>query len=194
MDGTRRRNRARGSNRRSVRTRSYRGSCTTRTSIACPTTTSSPPKPSQSQQGYLRFEKQKVPCQRSIRASARRKRRAERKRNAMLKKEDSIAPHGGQLVDRTVPAEERDERLREAAELPKVTLGSRTVSDLQMISTGVFSPLEGFMLQEEYESVVEEMRLLDGLVWSLPVTLATDKETARTLNEGSEVALTNGSG
>jgi hypothetical protein len=41
----------------------------------------------------------------------------------MLKKEESIAPHGGQLVDRTVPAEERDERLREAAELPKVTLG-----------------------------------------------------------------------
>jgi sulfate adenylyltransferase len=112
----------------------------------------------------------------------------------MLKKEDSIAPHGGQLVDRTVPAEERDERLREAAELPKVTLGPRTVSDLQMISTGVFSPLEGFMLQEDYESVVEDMRLLDGLVWSLPVTLATDEETARTLEEGSEVALTNGDG
>src|SRR5215203_3018080 len=112
----------------------------------------------------------------------------------MLKKEESIAPHGGQLVDRTVPAEERDERLREAAELPKVSLGSRTVSDLQMISTGAFSPLEGFMLREEYESVVEEMRLPDGLVWSLPVTLATDEETARTLNEGSEVALTYGSG
>ena len=112
----------------------------------------------------------------------------------MLKKEESIAPHGGQLVDRTVPAEERDERLREAAELPKVSLGSRTVSDLQMISTGAFSPLEGFMLREEYESVVEEMRLPDGLVWSLPVTLATDEETARTLKEGSEVALTHGDG
>src|SRR5215218_1244161 len=112
----------------------------------------------------------------------------------MLKKEDSVAPHGGQLVDRTIPAEERDERLREVAELPKVSLGSRTASDLQMISTGVFSPLEGFMLREEYESVVEEMRLPDGLVWSLPVTLATDEETARTLNEGSEVALTHGDG
>ena len=112
----------------------------------------------------------------------------------MLKKEDSIAPHGGQLVDRTVPAEERDERLREAAKLPKVPLGPRTISDLQMISTGVFSPLEGFMLQEEYESVVEEMRLHNDLVWSLPVTLATDEETAQTLNEGSEVALTNGDG
>ena len=112
----------------------------------------------------------------------------------MLKKEDTIAPHGGQLVDRTIPAEERDERLREAAELPKVTLGPRTISDLQMISTGVFSPLEGFMLREDYESVVEEMRLPDGLVWSLPVTLATNEETAQTLKEGSEVALVNGEG
>ena len=50
------------------------------------------------------------------------------------------------------------------------------------------------MLREDYESVVEEMRLPDGLVWSLPVTLATDEETARTLKEGSEVALTNDSG
>src|SRR5918994_2996794 len=112
----------------------------------------------------------------------------------MLTKNDVIAPHGGSLVDRTVPAEERQERLREAAELPKVSLGPRTISDLQMISTGVFSPLEGFMQREEYESVVEDMRLPDGLVWSLPVTLAADEETARTLNEGSEVALTNGDG
>ncbi|MDX6380582.1 MAG: sulfate adenylyltransferase [Rubrobacteraceae bacterium] len=110
----------------------------------------------------------------------------------MLKKDVSIAPHGGQLVDRVVPAEERDERLREAAELPTVALGPRTISDLQMISTGVFSPLEGFMLQEDYESVVEDMRLPDGLPWTLPVTLATDEDTAQTLAEGSEVALVDG--
>ncbi len=75
-------------------------------------------------------------------------------RAIMLTKSDVIAPHGGTLVDRTVPAEERQERLREAAELPRVSLGPRTISDLQMISTGVFSPLEGFMHKEEYESVV----------------------------------------
>src|ERR687894_2675720 len=102
----------------------------------------------------------------------------------MLQKEDSIVPHGGQLVDRTIPAEERNERLREAAELPKVALGPRAVSDLQMISTGVFSPLEGFMHKEEYESVVEDMRLTDGLAWSLPVTLASSEDTAHTLREG----------
>jgi sulfate adenylyltransferase len=112
----------------------------------------------------------------------------------MLTEYEIIAPHGGQLVDRAVPAEEREERLREAAELPKVSLGPRTISDLQMISTGVFSPLEGFMLREDYESVVEDMRLSDGLAWSLPITLATDEDMARTLKEGSEVALVNGDG
>ncbi|MCA1731555.1 MAG: hypothetical protein LC751_19770 [Actinobacteria bacterium] len=111
----------------------------------------------------------------------------------MLKKDESIAPHGGQLVDRTVPVEEHDELLREAAGLPKVSLGPRTISDLQMITTGVFSPLEGFMLREDYESVVEDMYLPNGLPWSLPVTLAMDEDMARTLKEGSEIALVDGS-
>ena len=112
----------------------------------------------------------------------------------MLTKNDAIAPHGGTLVDRTAPAEELGERLREVAELPSVALGPRTISDLQMISTGVFSPLEGFMLKEEYESVAEDMRLANGLAWSLPVTLATSEDTARTLSEGSEVTLVDGGG
>jgi sulfate adenylyltransferase len=112
----------------------------------------------------------------------------------MLTEYEIIAPHGGQIVDRAVPTEERGERLREASELPKVSLGSRTISDLQMISTGVFSPLEGFMLREDYESVVEDMRLSDGLPWSLPITLATDQDTARPLKEGSEVVLVDSDG
>jgi hypothetical protein len=86
-----------------------------------------------------------------------------------------IEPHGGRLVDRVVRAEERQERLREAAEMPQVALGARTLSNLEMISTGVFSPLEGFMDRETYESVVEDMRLPNGLVWTLPVTLPVDE-------------------
>ena len=54
-------------------------------------------------------------------------------------------------------------------------LSPRALSDLQMISTGVFSPLEGFMLRDEYEDVVEDMRLKDGLAWSLPVTLSVTR-------------------
>src|SRR5215207_1110938 len=116
------------------------------------------------------------------------------KEKILLRTETAIAPHGGDLVDRVVPEEERRERLMEAAELPKVPLSLRALSDLQMISTGVFSPLEGFMLREEYESVVEDMRLDGGLAWSLPVTVSVDEETARTLDEWSEVALTHGDG
>ena len=52
----------------------------------------------------------------------------------------------------------------------RVTLGPRALSDLEMISTGVFSPLTGFMVSEDYESVVETMHLKDGLAWSLPIT------------------------
>ena len=112
----------------------------------------------------------------------------------MLTENGTIAPHGGRLVDRAVPAEEREERLKEAAGLPKVTLGPRTLSNLEMISTGVFSPLTGFMGREEYESVVGEMSFPDGLAWSMPVTLPTDEETARSFTEGSEIALVDGMG
>jgi sulfate adenylyltransferase len=116
------------------------------------------------------------------------------KERISLRTERAIAPHGGDLVDRVVPEEERRERSMEASGLPKVSLNARALSDLQMISTGVFSPLEGFMLREEYEGVVEDMRLGCGLAWSLPVTLSTDEEKARELSEGSELALVDGSG
>jgi sulfate adenylyltransferase len=116
------------------------------------------------------------------------------KEKKLLRTELAIAPHGGDLVDRVVREEERRERSMEAAGLQKVPLSARALSDLQMISTGVFSPLEGFMLREEYEGVVEDMRLQDGLSWSLPVTLSADEEKARELSENSEIALVDGAG
>ena len=105
-----------------------------------------------------------------------------------------IAPHGGRLVDRVARAEERQERSRKAAELPKVPLEPRALSNLEMISTGVFSPLEGFMDRETYDSVVEDMRLPDGVVWPLPVTLTVSEERAKELPEDAEVALVDGAG
>src|SRR5215203_3321939 len=116
------------------------------------------------------------------------------KEKILLRTETAIAPHGGDLIDRVVPEEERRERSMEAAELPKVPLSPRALSDLQMISTGVFSPLEGFMLRDGYESVVEDMRLKDGLAWSLPVTVSVDEGQARELSENSEIALVDGTG
>src|SRR5215210_921270 len=112
----------------------------------------------------------------------------------MLVESSTIAPHGGNLVDRRAPEEDRGELVREALGLPRAPLDARTLSDLQMISTGVFSPLEGFMLREDYESVVEDMHLGSGLAWSMPITLSVDEERAGALKEGTEVALVDGSG
>jgi sulfate adenylyltransferase len=79
-----------------------------------------------------------------------------------------IAPHGGELVDR---AGERPEGVES---LETITLTSRELSDLDMIASGALSPLTGFMGSENYESVVESMRLAGGLPWALPVCLSVD--------------------
>jgi sulfate adenylyltransferase len=106
----------------------------------------------------------------------------------------TIEPHGGELVDRLAPEEDRDELLRRAEGLTKVVLGPRALSDLEMISTGVFSPLTGFMVSEDYESVVEKMRLKNGLVWSLPITLPVSEEEAEDIRVDEEIALADGTG
>ena len=103
-------------------------------------------------------------------------------------------PHGGTLVDRRAPEDEREERTRRAEGLRGIAVGARTLSDLEMISTGVFSPLTGFMVRDDYESVVDSMRLANGLVWSMPITLSISEEEAREIAEGEEIALATGDG
>ena len=106
----------------------------------------------------------------------------------------TIEPHGGELIDRMAPEDQRAELLQRAEGLTKVILGPRALSDLEMISTGVFSPLTGFMVSEDYESVVETMRLKNGLVWSLPITLPVSEEEANDIRVGEEIALADGTG
>jgi ATP sulphurylase len=102
---------------------------------------------------------------------------------------ETIAPHGGVLVDRFVPAAERDAALSRAKGLPVITLNARQISDLELIAIGAVSPLTGFMSQADYESVVHKMRLANGLPWSIPVTLAVTEEQAAGLRAGSQAAL-----
>lgn len=102
---------------------------------------------------------------------------------------ETIAPHGGHLVNRVATAAERDEFMARASHLPRVRLDERALSDLIMIAIGGYSPLNGFMNQEDYERVVEEMRLKNGLPWSLPITLSVSEEVAENLKEGSWVRL-----
>ncbi|BAS29166.1 sulfate adenylyltransferase [Limnochorda pilosa] len=100
-----------------------------------------------------------------------------------------VEPHGGVLVNRELEGEAREEALRRARELVAVELDERELADLEMIGVGALSPLGGFMRRLEYETVVETMRLADGLVWSMPVTLAVSWEEAARIREGQEVAL-----
>jgi sulfate adenylyltransferase len=94
-----------------------------------------------------------------------------------------IAPHGGKLVDRSGPRPDGVDRLEQ------IPLTSRELSDLDMLASGALSPLEGFMARHDYERVVDEMRLGNGLPWALPVCLAVDREPA-----GDRAALTDAAG
>jgi sulfate adenylyltransferase len=107
---------------------------------------------------------------------------------------DAIAPHGGELVNRIATPEQKAEFLSKADFLPRVQLDARAVSDLEMIAIGGFSPLTGFMNQEDYTRVVKEMRLANGLVWSIPITLSVTEEIASPLQEGGLIRLDNPNG
>jgi sulfate adenylyltransferase len=106
----------------------------------------------------------------------------------------TIAPHGGELVNRLAPENERADLLKKAEELKKIELGPRELSDLEMISTGVFSPIRGFMTSADYEPVVENMRLASGLVWSLPITLSASDDEVSGVSQGDEISLADGEG
>lgn len=101
----------------------------------------------------------------------------------------SIAPHGGKLVQRIVEGEARTQLLEQAKGWKQIPINSWTVSDLDLIGIGAFSPLEGFLEEADYQSVVERMRLANGTVWSIPITLALQEQLAATLQTGEQVAL-----
>lgn len=99
------------------------------------------------------------------------------------------APHGGHLINRIATDAERQEFLAQGDRLPRLQLDKRATSDLVMIAIGGFSPLNGFMEQADYEQVVADMRLTNGLPWSVPITLSVTEEVAEPLKEGSWIRL-----
>lgn len=105
-----------------------------------------------------------------------------------------VRPHGGALVDRWASPEARREIAREARGLPSVVLDRAQISDLGLIANGAYSPLEGFMERDDLDSVVHRMRLASGAVWTIPIVLAVDEQTAGRGTPGSRVALRDGEG
>jgi len=108
----------------------------------------------------------------------------------MSVRDDAITAHGGgELVDLQAPAAERAALRTHAASLPVVTLGARDLSDLEMLASGAFSPLTGFMGEADYTRSRDELRLASGAPWSIPITLAVEEATARALRSGADIAL-----
>ncbi|MFQ6043362.1 MAG: sulfate adenylyltransferase [Candidatus Poribacteria bacterium] len=104
-------------------------------------------------------------------------------------KKSLIEPHGGELVNRICEGNVREYLLEQVPSMPRLPLTNREVSDLEMIAIGAFSPLEGFMGKNDYQSVLENKRLTNGLPWTIPITLAVDKADEKRFALDEDVAL-----
>ncbi|HKD03131.1 MAG TPA: bifunctional sulfate adenylyltransferase/adenylylsulfate kinase [Terriglobales bacterium] len=100
-----------------------------------------------------------------------------------------IAPHGGELVNLIAQPERATELKAHSREWPSWDLTQRQVCDLELLMSGGFSPLRGFMTRADYEGVSTSMRLASGVLWPMPITLDVSEAFARTLTPGSRIAL-----
>ena len=98
-------------------------------------------------------------------------------------------PYQGNIVDLIAAPERADLLKKIAADIPEITLNERQMCDLEMLATGVFSPLKGFMSRADYESVLDRMQLQNGLLWPIPVCLDISEMRAKNLEAGQSLAL-----
>lgn len=105
-----------------------------------------------------------------------------------------IQPHGGTLVNRIAASDAGSKLAREAAGVPRITLSGKQACDLEMIAIGAFSPLKGFVGKADFESICKDMRLANGTIWPIPITLAIDDATKSQLKVGGRAALYHGDG
>jgi sulfate adenylyltransferase len=107
---------------------------------------------------------------------------------------ETIPAHGGRLISRELTGTEREVLLERVPSMQGVTLRPREISDLEMIANGAFSPLEGFMCEDDYVAVRGNKHLASGLPWTIPITLSAAGEVANNFKEGQEIALYAGDG
>jgi sulfate adenylyltransferase len=101
----------------------------------------------------------------------------------------TIAPHGGTLVNLLVSGSDRDRAIEEAANLPKLVVNERELSDMEMLAVGALSPLTGFQGEKEHRSILESMHLTNGLPWTIPVTLSLTDDDVKRVGGTEAVAL-----
>ncbi len=98
-------------------------------------------------------------------------------------------PHGGELKDLYLPADAAEAELRAARDYVSWDLTERQLCDVELLLNGAFSPLEGFLNQDDYDSVAKTMRLTSGVLWPMPITLDVSDEFAASIKSGDKVAL-----
>ena len=98
-------------------------------------------------------------------------------------------PHGGELKNLYLPAGEAEAEKQAAREFASWDLTERQLCDIELLLNGAFSPLEGFLDKDDYESVVGKMRLGSGVLWPIPITLDVSEEFAESLKSGDRIAL-----
>lgn len=100
-------------------------------------------------------------------------------------------PYGGRLVNRTLDGAKRLRRLNEVDEIPRIEIDKRTALDAEKIADGTYSPLEGFIGEDDFETIIKKERLASGLTWTIPILLAPSKGSnqIRNLAEGDDLAL-----
>jgi len=103
-----------------------------------------------------------------------------------------IQPHGGPLVNRVVTDADRDKVASEAADMPRIDLSHKQSCDVEMIGTGAFTPLTGFMGSQDVRGVIDQMRLADGTRWPIPITLSVDRTAAPGVGERVALHAPNG--
>jgi len=109
---------------------------------------------------------------------------------ALPVRSEANSPYGGAgLVDLLVRAEERESLLARSAALPSITLSDRSVCDLELLATGGFSPLTTFLGERSYRRVLEEMRLEDGTLWPMPITLPVAESEALALDRTPRIEV-----
>ena len=105
-----------------------------------------------------------------------------------------IEPHGGRLVDLLVSSDRAAELKDASRDWQSWDLTARQLCDLELLVTGGFSPLDGFMGRERYESVAGQMRLEDGTVWPIPIVLDVPDEVGSSVGAGATLALRDAEG
>lgn len=101
-----------------------------------------------------------------------------------------VAPHGGHLIDRLIPSKKVASLKEEYGELPTLKITEETFIEVENIVIGTYSPLEGYLVKEEFERVLEESRLPDGLPWTIPIVLDVPKSFDESVERGQQIVLT----